>query len=83
MRLNIVAIRDRAADAFQQPFYVPALGQAIRAFQDGINKDEQMMKHPDDFDLYHLGYYDDQTGQFANLDGGPKQIAIGKQLRTS
>lgn len=83
MRLNIVAIRDRAADAFQQPFYVPALGQAIRAFQDGINKDEQMMRHPDDFDLYHLGYYDDATGNFTNIEGGPKQIAIGKQLRTS
>ena len=83
MKLNMVAVRDRAANAFQQPFYVAALGQAIRAFQDGINRDEQMKNHPDDFDLYHLGYYDDETGLFTNLDGGPKQIAIGKQLRTS
>ena len=83
MKFQIVAVRDRAADAFQQPFYVAAIGQAIRAFQDGINKDEQMMRHPDDFDLYQLGIYDDQIGTFTNIEGGPKQIAIGKQLKTS
>lgn len=81
---QIVSIYDRAADAFGPPAFVPALGQAIRNFQDEINRaapDNSMHNHPDDFDLFHLGTYDDSTGKFHNLEE-PKQIAIGKQLKT-
>lgn len=83
MILQIVAIRDRAADAFQQPWFVHTIGQAIRAFGDEINrKDSPAGQHPDDYDLYHLGSYDDFEGHLTNNEGGPKQIAIGKNLAT-
>jgi len=84
MQMQIVAIHDRAADAFGRPIFVNSLGQAIRSFQDEINRpgdNNEMNKHPDDFDLYHLGLYDDNTGRMISLDE-PKQIAIGKQLKT-
>lgn len=80
MRLMIVAVRDRALDAYLRPFFVNALGGAIRGFQDEINRaDGEMFKHPDDYDLYHLGDWDDETGQFTSQQ--PKQIAIGKNLK--
>lgn len=80
MKLQIVAVKDRALDTFMRPFYVPALGAAIRSFGDEINRVEgEMYKHPDDFDLFHLGTWDDNTGEFQNL-GMPMQIAIGKQF---
>lgn len=75
----MVAIRDRAIDAFMQPFFVPARGAAIRAFQDEINrKDGDMYKHPDDYDLYFLGTYDDSDGSV--VSGPVEVIVLGKQM---
>lgn len=80
MRYILVAIRDRAIDAFQPIFNVRATGEAIRAFQDALNKpDNPMNTHADDYDLYSLGTFDDDTGQIT-VHTKPEQIAIGKQL---
>lgn len=77
----ILAVHDRALDAFLPPWTAPAPGGAIRAFQDAINDQQSPMnKHPDDYDLYQLAVYDDNTGKITPLDE-PKQIAIGKQLK--
>lgn len=82
MIFQIVAIHDRALDAYQQPFIVRALGEAIRAFQDALNKQESPMhNHPDDYDLFHIGNYDDHTAQIESIK--PQQIAIGKQLKVN
>lgn len=81
MRYKVVAIRDRAIDSFGVPVFVATTGAAIRSFSDEVNrKDENnnLCKHPEDFDLFLLGEYDDQTGEF---DGcRPQQIAVGKDL---
>lgn len=78
---QIVAVKDRAMDAFLQPFFVPALGGAIRAFGDEINNPQsEMQKHPEDYDLYHLGEFNDNTGEIKQLER-PLQIAIGKQMK--
>lgn len=82
MKLFIVCIRDRAADCFNRPIFVPAIGQAVRSFQDEINRDasdNELFRHPEDFDLYVLGTFDDHTGAF---DGqAPSQVAIGKDMK--
>jgi hypothetical protein len=39
-----------------------------------------MFNHPDDFDLYELGRFDDVTGRF-DLHDDPKVVAIGKQVK--
>jgi len=76
----IVAVQDRALAAFNRPFFVPTRGAAIRAFSDELNKPESPMhQHPDDYDLYELGAWDDETGKFDNTTS-PQQIAIGKNL---
>lgn len=80
MILLILSVRDRTADAFGQPFYTASRGGAIRSFADEVNRlDPQNMlsKHPEDFDLFELGTFDDNTAQF-NLLEAPRQIAIGK-----
>jgi hypothetical protein len=85
MRLIMCAVRDRAADAYARPMFVPSVGIAIRSFSDEVNRkaeDNQMYNHADDFDLYELGEYDDETAKFMILDL-PKQLAIGKQVKIS
>jgi len=81
MKAIIFCVRDRAANVFGQPQFTASTGSAIRGFTDGVNrKDAQniMNAHPEDFDLYLLGTYDDNTGEFETHT--PKQIAVGKDV---
>lgn len=83
MILYIISVKDRAADAYGRPFYVPSIGVGIRSFTDEVNrtdKDNQMFNHPDDFDLYDFGTFDDSTGRF-ELHDVPKVVALGKQVK--
>jgi len=76
--LKICTVRDRAVDAFGQPIFVNALGAAIRSFSDEINRTGSTFnQHPEDYDLYEIGEYNDQTAQIFPLNL-PRQIAIGK-----
>jgi len=64
----VVCVKDRAAEVFNRPFFVPHRNVAVRDFTDEVNRsaaDNQLNKHPDDFDLYLLGTYDDNTGSFS------------------
>lgn len=81
MIYKVLAVRDRAADAFGQPMFVAGIGGAIRSFGDEINRREpnnSLAAHPEDFDLYELGEYDDSNASFTC--GAPRQIAIGKDM---
>lgn len=88
MKLQVFAIKDRAIAGFMQPFFAHTIGAAVRAFQDGMNDPQTpMAKHPEDYDLWHLGEWDDQTGDFYRNPGTknmeviwPQQIAIGKNM---
>lgn len=83
MRYVVCTVRDRAADVFGQPIFVAAVGQAIRGFGDQVNKVEAnnpLNAHPEDFDLYELGTFDDNSGVFTNLDK-PRQVAVGKDMK--
>lgn len=84
-KLIIVAIRDRAVDAFFRPVFAPTIGVAVRSFQDEINRQDpnnELAKHPEDYDLYQLGTFDEETGRFYQEEGHPKQLAIGKNMIT-
>lgn len=83
MKMVICSIRDRAADTYGRPIFVPSPGVAIRMFATEINRsaeDNQLYTHPDDFDLFELGVWDDETARFESLDL-PKQLALGRQLK--
>lgn len=80
MQFTIVSIQDRAINAYVSVQLVRAEGEAIRMFIDAINNPESknMHKHPDDFDLYVIGKFDDQTGEITAET--PRKIGDGKQL---
>jgi hypothetical protein len=72
MNRFVVSVKDRAADVFVNPFTVPHRNVAIRDFTDQVNSagaDNPLNKHPDDFDLYLLGEFDDNTGMFSSPEG--------------
>lgn len=77
MILFIVAVRDIKANCFSQPQFVPNLGSAIRSFGDQCRDEKSgvLYQHPEDFELYHLGKFDDSD---ANFDMHPPvQLAVG------
>jgi hypothetical protein len=85
MKQIICTVKDRAADAYGRPMFVPSAGVAIRSFSDEINRnnaDNQLFNHPDDFDLYELGEFDDNSGLFS-LHEQPKLLSLGKQVKIS
>jgi len=79
-KVIVVAVKDRALDAFGRPFFTPTVGVAMRSFQDELNRqaeDNAMAKHPDDYDLFQLGTWDEETGEFEN---NKRQLALGKEM---
>lgn len=81
MRYLLISIKDRAIDAFQPVASVRAEGEAIRSFQDAVNNPQNatIYAHPDDYDLYLVGYFDDNSGKLEQLEQ-PRQLALGKQV---
>jgi len=83
MKLVLCSVKDRAADAFGRPMFVPSTGVAIRSFSDEINRQDaenQLYNHPDDFDLFEFGEFDDNNGKFTIYDE-PKLLSLGKQVK--
>lgn len=77
--MHIIATRDIKANVFSQPEFVPSLGGAIRAFGDACQdttRTDALGKHPEDFELYDLGWYGDGDAHF-ELHTRPNQIAVG------
>lgn len=80
--LIVVAVRDRAVDAFMRPFMSPTPGAAVRAFRDEVNRadaNNPLYQHPEDHDLYQLATFDEATGKYSNNE--PKQLAIGNTFK--
>lgn len=73
---QIVGIKDLALGAFLPPFFVPAIGIAVRQFGDEcVNPDSPMKAHPADYELYHFGGFDD-FGSF-ELFAAPVRLSRG------
>jgi len=88
MKFQVIATRDIVANVWSQPIYALHIGQAIRSFGDECQRKEQgnvLAQHPEDFELWHIGEYDDHTGlmlPFALDSAERKQIAVGANYRT-
>jgi len=69
MVLKIYSVYDTKVEAYLQPFFMQTKAAAIRAWADAISDpNTQFNKHPNDFTLYELGQYDDQSGIITNYD---------------
>lgn len=61
----LFSVRDSASQVFAPPFVAPSQGFAMRMFRDAIadkNSDNMMSKHPEDFELYIIGSYSEDSG---------------------
>ena len=63
------AILDVKTEAFTPPFVCHNDSHAVRMFTDACASPKtQYNNHPEDFMLYHLGKYNDNSGELLSLD---------------
>ena len=72
--LKAYSIYDNKAAIYLPPFYNTNDQVAIRTFTDILqNPNTPMNRHPEDYSIYHVGYFNEETG---SLDGCPKEHFI-------
>ncbi|AXH73670.1 MAG: nonstructural protein [Microviridae sp.] len=79
---HLYAVKDLAVQAYMAIWEVRAPGEAMRAFQDEVNKRDgksAIAQHPEDYELYKIGEYNDQTGVIYPEDM-PVLVARAKEL---
>lgn len=79
---HVYAVKDLAIQGFGDCFLVRAPGEAVRSFQDEVNRSDgksAVAAHPEDYELYKIGEYDDSQGVLHALDK-PELVARAKDL---
>ena len=75
MILQIFTVYDIKARAYLPPFFVPSIEVAKRTFLDAsLDKEHQFGKHPEDYNLMHLGEFNDENGTFNILES---KVSLG------
>lgn len=60
---EVFSVYDKKAKAFITPFFLPTVGMAVRAFTDAVNQEGHAWnKHPEDYQLFKIGQFDDSNG---------------------
>ena len=78
---KIFSIYDSKAAAFLPPFILPKAEMAQRTFADCVNSpDHQFGAHPEDYTLFELGHWDDETGM-ADYYSTLKSLGLGVNYR--
>lgn len=83
MKYSVVAVYDVAVGAFNRPWCARARGEALRIFQDEVNKsagpESPLAFHPEHYQLFFLGVFDDQDGGFECVPR-PEKLADAASL---
>lgn len=80
MMLKAFSIRDSKSEVFNTPFFNKTMGEAERNFRTLVNDEKSTVhKFPEDFDLYWIGDYDDNSGTMKTLDT-PQHIIKAVQV---
>lgn len=83
MRLAICAVRDAIGEAWLTPLYFQSTSQAVRSFQDAAaDVKSDIGKHPDDYALFHLGFFDQRSGEIELLPQ-PVVLMVGANAKPS
>lgn len=80
MKLHLYVVLDTKSKTYSQPFAAHNDDVAKRLFSDMVNHtNSDMQRHPEDYQLYTFGTYDDQVPELVQnpcvlLGAGPKFV---------
>lgn len=75
------SVYDKAVGVYGRPMFLRSEGEAVRVFQDEVNRradDNMLSKHPQDYSLHRVGTWDDDTGE--PIQEHPKRLAEATSL---
>lgn len=78
-RLKVFAVLDMKMGRFMSPFTTVNAGVACRMFSDSFGPDSVVTKHPEDFALYELGEFDEETG-YLQAHVAPTNLGLAVQF---
>lgn len=85
MKLDVIALFDKISGTYHPPMFVPSIPAAVRDLQEIINTNPQpgqekpvWARHPSDFDLYLVCYWDNESGKMIiDSEAGEFQVNLG------
>lgn len=78
MIVKVYAVYDSKVETYLPPFCQMTNAAAIREFSDRANTpNHQWQKHPEDYSLFCIGSFDDQTGV---IDPLQPHVTLGKAI---
>lgn len=78
MKLQIFSVFDAKTGIFAQPNFMVNKATALRSWSTAAtDPSTAISKHPGDYHLFHIGEFDDDSGQFTNLEA---KIDLGTAL---
>lgn len=89
MKLKMYAIFDTAAEAYMTPWFMVNRATALRAFnQLAKDNQSQVFKSPNDYVLYEIGTWDDNTAEMdevklTNLGHPTKELTPVEKVMTN
>jgi hypothetical protein len=65
---KVFSVHDSKVKCFLQPFMMPNEQTAVRAMMDCVrDKGHAFNKHPEDYNLFYLGEFDEETGLYETV----------------
>lgn len=87
MKLTIYSVYDTAAGLYSRPFFTQTDAEARRSFNDiAMDAEHPIGKHPEDYSLFRIGIFDDNTGLLSNeanecLCTGLEMVAASRNIQ--
>nr|QJB20101.1 MAG: nonstructural protein [Microvirus sp.] len=79
---RMFAVFDMKIGSYAQPFFLPSVPAAKRAFRDAASDPSTMLhKHPADYALFYLGDFDDETGSIVGIQ--PENLGLASSFLNS
>lgn len=83
MKLEIFSVYDTKAHAYLPPFFLHNIEMAKRTFQNCANSTEHTFgTNPEDYCLFHLGSFDDNTGKIKTLST-PQSLGLAQEYKNT
>lgn len=68
MITQLYVVFDSKAQIYNKPFHFHNHTVAVRAARDLLSEDNEISRHPEDFAMFHIGEYNDETAHIKITD---------------
>lgn len=81
--MKMVTVYDQVAMAHSTPKFFRSHGEAVRSLADAVNgSDDNAIKlHPEDYVMFDVGEYNEETGDVCGYTDGPQKIVSALALK--